>query len=201
MTIVFAFGAILLTAQTEQGKCFLQGSSNLGLDFGKNKYKHGGTTYGNYKYFEFEFTPMAGYTIIDNLPVGLFMDVDLYKKTDIEDDDFSSTNSFSFGPFARYYFLDLDGFKPFAEAGIGIGTYSHKYDWGDGEEKDNAFAFEFWAGVGGTYFFTDSFGLDAMIGYEKESYKYKAEDDEEEGSTDMYGYIFFNVGIVVMLGK
>lgn len=201
MVIVFAFSTIATLAQTEKGKWFLQGSSNLYLEAGKEKYKQDGDSQVSDKYFTFSFHPMAGYTIIDNLPIGLYMDVDFSKYTDPDDkDDFYKSTEFAIGPFVRYYILDLDGFKPLVEAAVGIG--SHSDAWGpDDDDKDNGCMFEYWLGIGGTYFLNNNVGIDLGIGYGSDSYKYKGEGDGDEDYRYVYGGIYFNLGVVVMLGK
>lgn len=206
LAIIFTFSTVLLTAQTEKGKIFLQGSSDLDLYLGKSKTKTGGTTNENYKYIDVSFRPMAGYTIINNLPIGAFLSVDLYKNT-YPDDSYDKGTSLVIGPFARYYFLDLGNFKPLAEVAIGVGVDNSKYknDYSNGEVKNNSFYMDSWAGVGGTYFITDNVGIDGTVGYEYESYKHKAEDNPASRGTTtdytyLYGSFYVYIGVVVMLG-
>ncbi|MDD5694870.1 MAG: hypothetical protein PHD61_06155 [Bacteroidales bacterium] len=201
LVIVLAFSTVATFAQTEQGKWFLQGSSNLYFEFGKEKYKHNGDSQDQEKYFTFNFTPMAGYTVIDNLPVGLFIDFTNYKYTNPDDkDDFYRSTEYLIGPFVRYYILDLNGFKPHVEAAVGIG--SHSDAWGpEDDDKDSGGLFEYWLGVGGTYFLNNHVGIDLGIGYGSESYKYKGEGDGDEDYKDVYGGVYFNLGVVVTLGE
>ncbi len=200
LVIVLAFSTVVTFAQTEQGKWFLQGSSNLNFQIGKEKYKQSGDSHVTENYFTFNFTPMAGYTVIDNLPVGLFIDFTNSKYTDPDDkDDFYRSTEFTIGPFVRYYIVDLNGFKPLVEAAVGIGTHSDAYGPED-DDKESGGLFEYWLGVGGTYFLNDHVGFDLGIGYGSESYKYKAEGEIDEFK-DIYSGIYFNLGVVVMLGK
>lgn len=203
LIVVFVSGSLLSYAQTEEGKYLLMGNSSLIFDFGKNKYKSNGTTEENYKYFDLDLIPMAGKMIIDNLAVGGYLDINLYKTTYSDSDEFSKGTSLSIGPFARYYITDLSGFKPMVEVATGIGTHSSKYDYGYGENKDNAFLWGFWLGAGATYFLTDYLGIDGMVGYYRESYKYKGDDNggdrSEHSYSDICSEIYFYFGIVVVL--
>lgn len=200
LVFVLAFSTVVTFAQTEQGKWFLQGSSNLSFYMGKEKYKQGGDSHVADNYFTFNFTPMAGYTVIDNLPVGLFVDFTSTKYTNPDDkDDFDRSTGFAVGPFVRYYILDLNGFKPLVEAAVGIGTHSDAYGPED-DDKDSGGLLEYWLGVGGTYFLNNNVGIDLGIGYGSESYKYKAEGEIDEYK-DVYSGVYFELGVVVMLGK
>jgi hypothetical protein len=206
LAILFSLSIVLTYGQTEKGKLFLQGSSNLGFDFGKDKTKSDGNTTDNYKYSDFWFKPMAGMTVIDNMPVGLFVDVDSWKTKYTDTDNISRGTEFIVGPFIRYYPVDLKGFKPVAELGMGIGSETTKYTYNDNESKDKAFIFDFWAGIGGTFFVTDFLGIDALIGFERESYSYKVSENEdirstEEKYSDICTTFFANFGIVIMVGK
>jgi hypothetical protein len=204
--LAFAIGIITvsLQAQTEKGKLFLHGSSEFGFDFGKNKVKSNGTTTDNYKYSDFNFKPMAGYTVIDNMPVGMFFDVDCWRTKWIDSDNKYRGTTFLVGPFMRYYPVKLGDFKPVAEIGTGFGASNNKYNYGDTEEKDKSSYFYLWAGVGGTYFPTDYMGIDAMIGFERESYKFKASESQEAirgegGYTDICSGLYFRIGLIFMI--
>jgi outer membrane protein len=194
-----------LLAQTEKGKYMIMGSSSLDFSFGKSKTKSGGSTQENYTYFDLNIYPMAGYTVINNMAVGLFMDGGIYNTNYSDSDQYSKGTTLALGPFARYYFANFNGFMPMAEVAAGFGVDNCKYDYGYGEGKDKAFFMEYWAGVGATYFLTEHFGIDGLVGYYCESYKYKGDDNpdarSETGYTDKYGELYFYFGVVVMLGK
>jgi opacity protein-like surface antigen len=181
-------------AQVEKGKWFAAGYSSLRLDIGKEKYSSGGTTSDSYKYTEFDFDPMAGYFVIDKLPVGLYFDVSANKHVDSDDGDTWKEHEFVVGPFARYYIKQFDKFIPYAEARIGIGTW--KEDWYGDTEKESIFSYRF--GAGASYFFTENVAFDTFLGYDYD--RYTSVDNSEE-------YIYFypsveiNFGIVVTFGK
>ena len=204
LVLVFSVSTIGTYAQTEKGKLFLHGSSNLGLDFGKSKTKYDGTTDDNYKYADFNFRPMVGYTVIDNMPIGLFFNLDTYRTKWIDSDSKYSGNSLLIGPFIRFYPFELECFRPVAELGSGIGFGRNKSTYGDTENINKSFDFYFWTGIGGTFFPTEYLGIDAIIGFERESYKYKESTypdsrQEGEGHTYIYAGMYFRVGLVIML--
>jgi hypothetical protein len=181
------------------------GSSSFDFSFGKSKTKSGGTTQENYTYFDLNLYPMAGYTVIKSMPVGVFIDGGIYNTNYSDNDNYNKGTTLAIGPFVRYYFANFNGFMPMAEIAAGAGLDNYKYDYGYGEGKDNAFFMEYWAGVGATYFLTDHFGIDGMVGYYGESYKYKGDDNpdarSEDGYTDKYGELYFYFGVVVVLGR
>jgi outer membrane protein len=204
MTGVLVFSTVFLSAQTEKGKFLLIGSTSLNADFGKSKTKTGSTTVDNYKYLNLDLNPMAGYTVIDNLPIGAYLSFDIHNMTYTDDDHYSKGTSFVIGPFARYYFANLNGFQPMVEAAIGFGVDNTKYNYGSGETKNNAFMWEYWAGPGFTYFLNDHIGIDGMIGYYHQIYNYKGDNNfqaRSEDHSDIYNDIFLYFGVSVILGK
>lgn len=204
--IIILVSALLVNGQVEKGKVFIHGASNLGINFGKSKIKTDGNTEDDQKYFELEFMPAFGYTVIDNLPVGIFMDVDHYNWKMIDGDDYDKGTSFTVGPFVRYYITNLDGFMPFGEAMIGWGGCkdTYKSPGYEVEYKDCIFAWRL--GAGGGYFFNDHVSADMNLFYSHEAYNSK-ETGEENGRSDDHSYktIYnsFNIlfGITVLLGN
>ncbi len=194
-----------IQAQTEKNKLFVAGNFRIELNNGGVNYKYddGESKYG---YIDFDFQPKVGYTVIDNLPVGLFMDVDRYIQKDKSDDDKYRENSFAVGPFARYYFTDIVGLKPYAEALVGFGCWSNAYksgsggDW-EGDYRESYLTFK--VGGGLTYFFNDWVGADLFLGFNHEAWTDKTDDNGEESRSDwdyktIYNEFIMQVGIVVM---
>ncbi|PKP01703.1 MAG: hypothetical protein CVU14_04665 [Bacteroidetes bacterium HGW-Bacteroidetes-9] len=190
-------------AQVEKGNWIFGGSSNLEFDATKEKVKSGSTTSDGSKYSDFDFRPQVGYFVIDKLPVGLFMDLSLDKMKDENYDSEYKWTSFLIGPFVRYYITDLDGFMPYAEAGLGIGSGNNKttYSGNESDEKYNMFGYKF--GAGGTYFVTKNVGVDLFIGYKLEQETYKNEDTGERSDVVTYkcGGLSLNIGFIISLGK
>lgn len=182
-------------AQTEKGKCFVAGNSSLRLDVGKEKYSYSGTTSENFKFTYINFDPMAGYFLIDRLPVGLYMDINVSNE-DYTNSSLWKTRSLIAGPFVRYYLKPIKKFNPFAEARVGFGTYREGYDNSD-MSKESAFSYRL--GAGASYFLTDNVALDSFIGYDYDGYTVKGEGDADD-YVYFYSSVEINFGIVVIFG-
>ncbi len=191
-------------AQVEKGNWLFAGSSNFGIESGKEKIESGSTTVDGYKFSYIDFAPKIGYFIIDKLPVGLALDMYINKEKSTDPDTENKWTGFMVGPFVRYYITDLDGFMPYAEAGMAIGSGKSIYTYA-GDENENKFKmFSYGIGVGGTYFITDNVGADLQIAYgmEQDTYKVDASDRAEgDDVTYKYGGIKLNIGFVISIGK
>lgn len=206
LLLLLLFSSSILFAQLEKGNWFMAGYSNLGLDFGKSKTKYGSTTDENYKFVHFNLKPEVGYLVTNKLITGLFLDFDRYTtKYDNNDKDFDT--KFIIGPFLRYYIKEFNGFWPYAEGRVGIGSekYSSSYET-DFDYKYSYFTTRL--GVGTTYFVTEQFGLDLFLGYDFD--KWTDNTDYPSGgrqmnssdkNTDKWSSIEMNIGVVVTLSK
>jgi len=201
------FAASMAFAQFEKGNMLLAGYSNLGLDIGKQKYKYNGTTSENFKYFEFNLTPEAGYFVIDKLAVGAFLDVDLerYKYTD---DDIDLYTKFIIGPVARYYIIQLDKLNPFVEGRIGIGAQKYKTKYSGGSDSESKYSyFTTKLGVGNTTFLTEKLGLDLFIGYDYDVWTEKNDDSggvksvAADDSKELWSSVEINLGLSYFFSK
>ena len=145
-----------------KGDMFVEG--NIG--FSSDKYEN--DTYEE-KQNNFNFSPKAGYFVTEKLAVGVELGIGS-SKYDESDTGYSyeeTSNNFSGGVFARYYFLDLgQRFKTYAEAGFGFG--SQKWET-DGVETRKNTSLGVNAGLGIQYFVTPkiaiNFGLTDILGY------------------------------------
>jgi outer membrane protein len=202
--MLLLLGSSTLFSQVEKGKWYVAGYSNLSLDIGKEKYEssNGGPT-SEYKYTEFNFTPEAGYFIIDKLVAGLFMDYEYYKDEDTEDHDTDKNSSFIIGPFAKYYIMDYKNLWPYVGAGIGFGSGKSTWNTSDPEKYKEI---TFRLGGGATYFLNDNIGLDLFLGYNREVDKYEINNaGKSANSSDTEDYIYsafkMSIGVVVTFGK
>jgi len=211
LTIILLMASgFVLKAQTEKGKFFVAGSNRLELNIGGEKQKVDGDLVegSEISYFDFDFQPRMGYTVIDNLVAGLFMDVDVWSNKS-KDEDYGYTEkgtTFIIGPFVRFYFLDFHKLKPYAEAQVGFGIDHYKYKYNDDSDwnKTDESVFTYRIGGGATYFFNEFVGADAFLGFLHDSYKYKDSDDperSEHNSKYIYNEFIMQLGIVVMLSK
>jgi hypothetical protein len=191
-------------AQTEKNKLFVAGNFRIEVNNGGANFKYQDGE-DKYSYFDFDFQPKVGYTVIDNLPIGLFMDVDRYIQKSKDDDDKYREKMFAVGPFVRYYITDIVGLKPYGEALFGIGCWGNAFKDGSADEweiysKESYLTFRIGGGV--TYFFNDWVGADLFMGFNHESWTDKSDNTEESRSDwdykDVYNEFIMQVGIVVM---
>lgn len=211
-TIVLLMAStVTVKAQTTKGKFFVAGSNRLGLNIGGEKQKVDGNLVEGSEstYFDFNVQPRFGYAVINNLFIGLFMDVDIYSVKD-KDDTYGyeerSTTVIA-GPFARYYIPVSEKLVPFAEAqvGFGIDHFKNKNNSGGEWSKYNETVLTYRLGGGATYFFNDMIGADLFLGFLHDAYTHK--DDESERSISdikektIYNEFVMQLGIVVMLDK
>lgn len=192
-------------AQVEKGNWFLGGSGNLEFMASKEKIKSGGTTTDGGKYTNFNFRHQVGYFIIDKLPVGLSFDFNYDKQKNTDPDSEYKWTSFIVGPFVRYYIADLEGFMPYAEVSMGIGSGNNKYTYNGDSNDDKYGMFAYRLGAGATYFVTENVGIDLFIGYANSQEKYKAVVDASRAEGDdviyKYGGLDFKIGFVLSIGK
>jgi hypothetical protein len=184
-------------AQVEKGRWFIAADGSCNFDIGKEKYKSGGTTTVYSKYFDFDFNPMAGYFVMDKLPVGLYFDVYSHRTKNDDNSNKVSENQFVVGPFARYYIIEYNKLFPFVEGRVGFGTYTYKHEGSD-TEKESYFSTRI--GGGATYFFVENVGLDLFIGYDYDSWNVKSSGDGGDYKY-MYGSAEINIGVVVTFGQ
>jgi hypothetical protein len=205
ITAISLLAWIQLSAQVEKNKLFVAGNFRIELNQGGENYKYQDGD-NKYSYFDFDVQPKVGYTVIDRMPVGLFMDYDMYRLKVKDDNDKYLERSFVLGPFIRYYFADIVGLMPYGEALAGIGSYRTAYKT-EGEDEWNFDIkegyFTFRVGGGLTYFFNDWVGADLFLGFNH--YAYTDRNDEEESDRsddwdykDVYNEFMMQVGIIVM---
>lgn len=204
MILFLASGAVL-NAQTEKGKFFLAGSYRLGINAGVEKQKSNGNVVSGTEnsYFKFEYMNKIGYTFIDNLVAGLFIDLSFNSDTYKDDSYFYKSTTFIIGPFARYYLPVTGSLKPYAEGQVGFGLDNSKdrYNTTDAWTKTNEGVFTYRIGGGITHFFSDYVGADLFLGYLHDSYKLKDSSTpaRSSGSKYIYNEFVMQIGIIVMI--
>ncbi|MHC1773893.1 MAG: outer membrane protein [Lentimicrobium sp.] len=192
-------------AQVEKGNWFFGGSGSLDFNSSNEKVKTGGTTTDGSKYTDFDFRPQVAYFVIDKLPVGLSLDLDIDKEKFTDPDGEYKWTSFMVGPFVRYYITDFDGIMPYAEAAAGFGSGNNKYTYGGDTSDDKYGMFAFRMGAGATYFVTENVGVDLFVGYANYQEKYTVDEDVARSESDeviyKYGGLDFKIGFVISLGN
>lgn len=209
--LFLAGSAMLAQAQVEKGHWLLSGNTSLDLAFGKDKYKSGSTSEDGDTYSNIGFYPKAGYFVIDNLAVGLMLDLGLGTEKSPKDSYYKHKYSYTsllIGPFARYYITEINDFWPYAEAGIRFGSLVSKStdSYRDSStDKSTSSEFGYHAGVGVTNFVTEHVGLDAFIGFGGKSHSWEGEDGGDYRSADKHKYIsnqlMINFGFTIILGN
>lgn len=201
--LVFASSAF---GQPAKGNYFLFGSSNLDFSTNKSKEATDGIYHLGYKKTSFYMRPGAGYFFTDNLVAGLQLYLSTYESHGArhgnEGNKYSSFYT-SVGPFARYYFKDIDKFKPLAQISFGIGSDKTKDTYpstGIGtsestttETSDNTF--EFALAGGASYFITENVAFDGLLGYSIDRSKDKQNADMGYKSSG----IFLEFGISITI--
>lgn len=198
------FCSTILLAQVEKGKWLLAGYSSLMVDIGKEKWEsNDGGPASEYKYTHFNFTPEAGYFVIDKLAAGLFLDYEYYKDVDQDDNDSYKYSSFIIGPFAKYYIIDYKNFWPYVGAGIGFGA--DKSSW-DGSDAHKSKLLNYRLGGGVAYFLSDNVALDLFLGYNHYVTKFETAAaaksmNSSDTSDDINGEFKMSVGVIFTFGK
>lgn len=191
LTASLAFFGII-SAQTENGSFIISGQTNLGFISNTVKYKSNRQTTDGPKTNSFNFSPSAGYFILDNLALGLAFD---YKSTTIKqqieifnpnttggytiENTKETQTTLSIIPNATYFF-SKGKTKPYLSAGAGLANTKNKSNYtsdissgdnffSDSEIKSNGFI---WTANGGLIFLiTQNIALDLGLGYTNYSYK------------------------------
>ncbi len=149
MIAIFTFILVAgLFAQTQKGNWMIGGSAEF-TSQKQNDFKT--TTFG--------INPNAGYFVIDDLAIGAALQFSSVKDDD-EDDAFTT---FAFGPFVRYYFVDLGpSAKLFANGSFGFGNVKY----GDSQ------SFTQWdISAGPAIFLNQHTALEIALGYGSQKFK------------------------------
>jgi outer membrane protein W len=184
IAILFLLFTSSAFGQLTKGNYFLFGSSNLDISTDKTKESTDGIYHLKDKGSSFYLKPGVGYLVMDNLVAGLQLYLSTYEShgaTHGTEGNKHSSFYTSFGPFARYYFLEQDKLKPMAQISFGIGhdkTKDTTPGTGIGtstsstHETSNG-TFDFALGVGASYFISENVAFDGLLGYNIEKSKDK----------------------------
>lgn len=189
-------------AQTSKGNVMLglspvisltgYGSDMASLGFSSIKYKSDEGDSDGDKMTNFGLIPEVGYFVIDDLAVGLDINVS-YTSSKSEEGDKSSTSYMAAGPFVRYYF-PMTKVSPFIELNSSFGKHVDKYE--DEDFKTNITSL---GGVVGLAFpLGEKVTFDFAAGYN--SLMLKEPEDNEANAKTIIGTIGFRFGVVVFLG-
>ena len=133
--------------------------------------------------FQIRFAPKAGYFVIDDLAVGLELNIQSANTSFEAVADDLTTNSLFVGPFGRYYLEN----GLFGEALVGFGSSKTENDL-FGEQKSSIFGFR--VGAGYAFFLGDHVAVEPTLNYSWESQKPDGSDNK-----DIISSIFLGIGI------
>ncbi|MBW6492593.1 MAG: porin family protein [Lentimicrobium sp.] len=207
---------LTLFGQTEQGKVFLGISSRFSLlpleeglsypdmmtlGFSTIKFKSdasGEEESEAMKFNCFNFTPKAGYFIIDNLALGLDINLGLSSmKETYDEDDYKSTGTMlSVGPFLRNYF-PLEKALPYIEAGASLGALKSGYEYDSESEEYKSNLNSVMGGIGIAAPLGDKVAVDFLVGYFSTTVKDK--EDNPDNERTVIGTLGLKFGVVVFL--
>jgi hypothetical protein len=156
--MIFIFSQV--NSQITKGNWLVGGN----LSYKYTKYQS--SAFVNYKYSEFTISPDVGFFVVDKFASGirtsLMFSKSKYPSTGGAFSYPSKRNSFSVGPFARYYFLDTKSvLNLFAEGGY---QYQLRKDIAPGMSAvqiSNVYYFN----AGPVLYFNSSVGMEFTVGY------------------------------------
>ena len=202
----------LLIAQTNQGNVLVgvsstlslagTGSDLMNLGFSSVKYKSDADGYDEPdadKMTNINLLPKFGYFFIDNLALGLGVNIALSTNKDGEDNDKYSQTLLSVEPFMRYYIPTAKVF-PFFELSGSFGSIKNKFesdDWGDEEYESSVMSIG--GGVGIAAPLGDKVTFDVMAGYN--SLTVKDKEDNDDNDRTVIGTFGLKLGFTILLGS
>lgn len=146
--IALAFLSIQSYAQTEKNNLMIGG--NIGYSSTK-------TSSLSVKNTTLNLSPSVGYFISDNLAVGVNLSYSQQKLSSL------TQSSFSFGPFARYYYGKQEHLKPFGQ--VGVGLFSENFEANAINTKIKGSTYHI--GLGVAYFLSENVALEGLFQYQK----------------------------------
>jgi hypothetical protein len=174
--------SIVANCQLEKGNWLLGGNTS----FSASKSTHVNSVYSQTSNrIDFSVSPNIGFFPSNKFAIGIKPSFTLYKDQ-IEGGLYSNIKRFVVGPFARYYFLEIDKeVNIVAEASYQYGFYSFKPTKG----KINIFSFV----AGPVIFLNNSVGLEFLMGY------YSRIDDIESSYKQTQKSFQINIGLQIHL--
>ncbi|WP_421752393.1 outer membrane beta-barrel protein [Croceimicrobium sp.] len=201
--------SIGLQAQIEKGSFITGLGSQIGLLGAGNNSLGFGTWTINYKSDHPDFdepdpnkllsiylSPRLGYFIINNLAVGANVNYS-YQKEVIPDLATFRRNSYTIGPFVRYYY-PLERFWPFAEVGFGFGAINENANLETADDevtRSSVFAFNLAAGM--AFPLNEKLNLDLGLSYGRSTFKLT--DDNPFNYRSVVGGINLQLGLSIFL--
>ena len=200
--------ALTAQGQMKKGNVMIGASTNLNLlgagtngeylslGFSTVKYKDGPDETD--KLLSLNLYPKVGYFIIDNLAVGLDVNIGFSSQKDGEDDSKSTNSVIGAGPFVRYY-LSSGRIKPFLEVNSLFGSVKSKFEFDDEELEIKSNLRSIGGGVGIAIPVGDKFCFDGLLSYT--NYALNTDDVSLLTSDFTINSIGLKLGFTVFLGR
>jgi outer membrane protein len=194
--LLFIICTISTFSQTENGKIFIGASSNLNasfINYSSKSDNSNGIDFGSSN--SFSINPRVGYFIIDDFLIGFQASLS-FNSFDRDGTSDSSSNSLSFAPFVRYYFLKGQ-FKPFINARYGFGSSESKFRNFDGLlDESRSTVRDLQVGGGVAYFINQTISLELGLNYIRSASK---ADNSPNNFKDINSGIFSSIGFAIFL--
>ncbi|WP_347173753.1 outer membrane beta-barrel protein [Polaribacter uvawellassae] len=170
--LILLFTAISSFSQIEKGKVYIGASSSFSASFTTNSNENDNYSKDIANLNSFSFSPKLGYTITDNLVVGVDF-ILRYSNVSFKDSSSENINStYVIGPFIKYY-LSKKVFKPFLLAEYGFGSQYSKFESSTSKSETEEEITILILGGGISYFINDTIGLELGVNYTKSMFKSK----------------------------
>ncbi|HEY9049633.1 MAG TPA: porin family protein [Ohtaekwangia sp.] len=194
LSLIAFLSTVYVQAQTKQGSLVFGG----GLGYTSNRQE---TAAEDIKTSTVSFSPSVGYFVIDNLSVGIDLQLSQTKRDDGFGGD-DKVKTFLAGPFVRYYkFTSNDKFAFYGQAGFQFGTTKTEPDGGN-EVKSGTF--NFYISPGFSYFFNEHWALDLQFrGIQYQTYDPNKDVDNNKQTSFTFGVDSLDptLGVRFYLGK
>ena len=169
----------------------LGGVNGAGLFFGSN-WTSNGQTSDKDKFTSWAFTPMAGYFVIDNLAVGLSLNLRGQSEKEGGDDDKVKTSTTTIGPWVRYYLAQYPLLNNtvfvFGDVRANFGGWKRVYTSGSTSDTFKEGVTQFTIGPGIIFVPADCFSIDFMIQYNNVTWKEKDSDEPTKWHKSSFGF-------------
>jgi outer membrane protein len=172
----------------------LGGVNGAGLFFGSNWTSNGQTSEKD-KFTSWAFTPLAGYFVIDNLAVGLGLNLRGQSNTEGGNTDHKyKYSTISVGPWVRYYLaqypLITDNIFAFGDVRAAFGGYKDVETYNSTSQTYKEGLTQFTIGPGLVFVPADCFSIDFMIQYNRIIWSEKDSDEGYKWHTSSFGFAF-----------
>jgi len=184
-----------ITAFSVQAQKYFTGGT-IGVDYNDGKYSHGNTTNNGPSTFSFEFSPMLGYYLSENLGAGVNISIGMGVRNDRDEQDPTKDKSFDwgFGPFLRYTALSRGDFSVLIQGGVGIFGSSSKTTYGTTtNEGPKHFGFDIGVMPLLSYSLTDRISIEAStnlarFGFNMQTEKRGSGDSQYKETESSFGF-------------